>query len=159
MTLIFEVERDDAIVKIVSNPVPSGLIFISPMVLISCKVHARSMLIFSEKHVLRVIIDQVLLLRCQIELTDESSDTELLDNLKDVKLRVKLLARLTLQLVNIIVRGAAAQAPGTGEVFLAEEAPSCVAEWTTAVTSLSKQVIPELSLGGRNSRIMRTLLG
>jgi len=104
------------------------------MVSVATEVHVGSILVISEEHVLGVIVDQVVLLSGEVELSDEASDSEFLDNLADVELAVEAGAGLALQLVLVGVRVLAAEAPGAGEVLLLEEAPHGVPERSAPVT-------------------------
>lgn len=91
-----------------------------------------------------MIVDQVALLISQFQLSNEASDSQLLDDLQDVELLIESLACLRLQLILVVIRVAAAQAPWTREILFAEEAPHIVAERLATVAALGSQVMLEL---------------
>lgn len=105
-----------------------------------------------------MIVDQVALLIRQLQLSDEASNSQLLDDLQDIELLVKSRARLCLKLVLVVIRVATAQAPRARKVLFAEEAPHVVAEGLAAIAALSAQVMLELLAMLRWLWIMVTIL-
>lgn len=105
-----------------------------------------------------MVVHEVLLLRGEVEVSDEASDTQLLDNVEDVELGVEASAGLDLELVLGRVAEAAAAAPRTREVLLAEEPPARVFERLAAVASLRKQVVLELNVALGDVRVGGALL-
>ena len=91
-----------------------------------------------------MIVDKITLLISQVELCNKASYSELLDNLEDIELLIETGARLSLQLVLIVIRVTAAEAPWAGEVLLAEETPHTVPEWLATVVAFTAQVVLEL---------------
>ena len=103
-----------------------------------------SLRIISEEHVLCVVVDQIALLFTEILLGDKPSDSQLVDDLQDVKLRIESSARLALELVLVVFTVAAAEAPRAGKVLFPAESPYTVVE-LLAFGSLSTQVGLEIS--------------
>ena len=155
------VESVDARADIVTDSIIACNRLLLTMIGIPRSIEVRCLRVISEQHVLRVIVDQVALLIRELELSDKTGNSELLNDLKDVKLGVESRTGLALQLVLIVVRVPAAETPWTGEVLLAEEAPHAVAEGLTTVADLSAQVVLELLLlfGGLRVVIAIFMLG
>ena len=55
-----------------------------------------------------MIVDKVALLVRQLQLSDEASNSQLLDDLQDIELLIKSRARLCLKLVLVVIRVATA---------------------------------------------------
>ena len=92
-----------------------------------------------------MIVNKVALLLSEVELSDEAGNSELLDDLEDVKLGVESASGLALEFVQFVlaVGLSAAEAPGAGEVLLAEEARHTVVERLAATFNLRQQVVDE----------------
>lgn len=132
---VVAVKFDDGLGSVVGHSDVASLFnSCGSVVSVAAEVHIWSILVISEEHVLGVIVDQVVLFSGEVELSDEASDSEFLDNLADVELAVEACAGLALQLVLIRVRVLAAEAPWAREVLLLEEAPHGVPERSAPVT-------------------------
>lgn len=131
------VERVDGIGHVGHHPlVAASVSRVPPVVEVPASVEGLLDRVVPEEHVLRVVVDQVALRVRELELTDEARNSELLDNLQDIELRVEARAGLGLQLVLLVVPMAAAAAPGRNKVLLTAEAPKGVAEGFAAAVNL-----------------------
>lgn len=92
-----------------------------------------------------MIVYKVALLLSEVELRDKAGNSKFLDDLEDVELGVEAASGLALEFVQFVLAIGlpAAEAPGAGEVLLAEEAPHTVVEGLTAPFDLSQQVVDE----------------
>ena len=116
------------------------------MVSVATKVNIWCLVIISEKHVLGVIVHQVVLLGGDGQLSHETSNSEFLNDGADVELAVEACAGLALELVLVRVLVLAAEAPRARHVLLSEESPHGVPERSASVTHLMQEVVSEVSV-------------
>lgn len=93
---------------ILDSVVATASSLFTAMIGVSGSVEVRCLAVVSEEHVLRVIVDQVTLLGSELELGDESGDSELRDDLHDIELGIESGAGLSLQPVLMALRMPAA---------------------------------------------------
>ena len=121
VTLVSWVECLDGLINVVHHAGVTVQVLLASVISVAVSVQLRVDFVVSEEHVLRVVVDEVALGLVQVQLSNETTDSELLDDLEDIELLIKTSTRLTLQLVLVIIRMAAAEAPWAVEILLAEE--------------------------------------
>ena len=95
------------------------------------------------KHVLRVVVDEESLFLRESNLGNETSDSQLLDDLTDVKLLIKALLGTGLKGIRSDTLVPATETPGAREILLAEEVLHVVLERLAAIFDLSQEVLPK----------------
>ena len=105
-----------------------------------------------------MIVDEEALLLGESDLGDETCDSQLLEDLSDVKLLIEALLGTGLEGIRSNGLVPAAAAPGAREVLLAEEVPHVVLEGQAALLDLRLEVLLELANIGRSLFISTHLI-